>query len=152
MKGDFTMKKMTRILAFALLAVMVLSLVACSSFGSIKKSFEEAGYTYIENTDSEDGDAAVARTITAELEEGDVSCTAHLFKTTTTLVLVEVPVYALVLEFATDEDMAKAMDESETLKGMLKDAQDSDYVNGNCVLVPLSITKFQEMITIFKGE
>lgn len=146
------MKKMTRILAFALLAVMVLSLVACSSFGSIKKSFEEAGYTYIENTDSEDGDAAVARTITAELEEGDVSCTAHLFKTTTTLVLVEVPVYALVLEFATDEDMAKAMDESETLKGMLKDAQDSDYVNGNCVLVPLSITKFQEMITIFKGE
>lgn len=152
MKGDFTMKTMTRILAFALLAVMVLSLVACSSFGSIKKNFEKAGYTYIENADSEDGDAAVARTITAELEEGDVSCTAHLFKTTTTLVLVEVPVYALVLEFATDEDMTKALSESETLKGMLKDAQDSDYVNGNCVLVPLSITKFQEMITIFKGE
>ena len=146
------MKTMTRILAFALLAVMVLSLVACSSFGSIKKNFEKAGYTYIENADSEDGDAAVARTITAELEEGDVSCTAHLFKTTTTLVLVEVPVYALVLEFATDEDMTKALSESETLKGMLKDAQDSDYVNGNCVLVPLSITKFQEMITIFKGE
>ena len=146
------MKKMTRILAFALLAVMVLSLVACSSFGSIKKNFEKAGYTYIENADSEDGDAAVARTITAELEEGDVSCTAHLFKTTTTLMVVEVPVYALVLEFATDEDMTKALSESETLKGMLKDAQDSDYVNGNCVLVPLSITKFQEMITIFKGE
>lgn len=146
------MKTMTRILAFALLTVMVLSLVACSSFGSIKKNFEKAGYTYIENTDSEDGDAATARTITAELEEGNISCTAHLFKTTTTLVLVEVPVYALVLEFASDKDMAKAMDESETLKGFLKDAQESDYVNGNCVLVPLSITKFQEMITIFKGE
>lgn len=146
------MKKMTRILAFALLAVMVLSLVACSSFGSIKKNFEKAGYTYIENTDSEDGDAATARTITAELEEGNISCTAHLFKTTVTLMVVEVPVYALVLEFATDEDMTKALSESETLKGMLKDAQDSDYINGNCVLVPLSITKFQEMITIFKGE
>ena len=39
------MKKMTKILALALVAVMLLtSLVSCgSSFGKIKKNFEDAG-------------------------------------------------------------------------------------------------------------
>ncbi len=145
------MKTFTRVLAFLMLSVMVLSLVACSSFGSIKKSFEKAGYTYIENADEEGGDAAAAKTITAELENGDISCSVHLFKTTTKILVADVPVYALVLEFDSDKDMEEYLSQSETLKGFMKDAQQSDYINGNCLLVPLSLTKYQEMIDIF-GE
>ena len=139
------MKAFTRITAFVILAVMVLSLVACSSFGGIKSNFEKHGYTYVEDADSEN----TTKTITAELEEGNISCTAHLFKTDG---LFGVDVYALVLEFGTDKDMQEALSESETLKGMIKDAQDSDYVNGNCLLVPISLTKAEEMIKIFNGE
>lgn len=139
------MKAFTRITAVVILAVMVLSLVACSSFGGIKSNFEKHGYTYVEDADSE----STAKTITAELEEGNISCTAHLFKTDG---LFGVDVYALVLEFSTDKDMQEALSESETLKGFVQDAQDSDFVNGNCMLVPISLTKAEEMIKIFNGE
>ena len=83
---------------------MVLSLVACSSFGGIKANFEKNGYTYVEDADSEN----TTKTITAELEEGNISCTAHLFKTDGFL---GVDVYALVLEFGSDKDMQEALSE-----------------------------------------
>ena len=139
------MKKYVRIIALTLVAVMALSLVACgSSFGKIKSSFEKNGYTYIEDSGSE----GTSKKITAELEAGDISCTPHLFKTTGLLL----PNYALVLEFGSDKDMKKAMDESETLKGLIKDVQESKLVNGNCLLVPISLIKADEMIKIFNGE
>ena len=139
------MKKFLRIIAVALLAATVLSLVACSSFGGIKTNFEKNGYVYVEDPDSE----GTARMITAELEEGDISCTAHLFKTDG---LFGIDVYALVLEFASDKDMEAAMSESATLQGFFEDIQDSEYVNGNCLLVPISLTKAEEMVKIFNGE
>ena len=139
------MKKFVRVLAVALVAVMVLSFVACSStFGGIKSNFEKNGYTYVDAKED-----STSKTITAELEEGDISCTAHLFKTDGAF---GVDVYALVLEFKTDKDMKDAMSESATLKGMIKDAQESQLVNGNCLLVPFSLTKADEMIKIFNGE
>lgn len=142
------MKKMTKLLAFALVAVMLLTtLVSCgSSFGKIKKNFEDAGYTYIsENDDSK------AKTIAAELEEGNLECTVHFFKGDGKGLLGLADVYAMVLEFKSDKELAKAFaeDGSETLKGMIKDAQNSEYVRDNCVLIALTITQQDEMKEIF---
>ena len=139
------MKKMTKLLALALVALMLLTtLVSCgSSFGKIKKNFEDAGYTYIsENDDSK------AKTIAAELEEGNLECTVHFFKGEGAF---NVPVYAMILEFKSDKELAKAFaeDGSETLKGMIKDAQNSEYVRDNCVLIALTITQQDEMKGIF---
>ena len=39
------------------------------------------------------------------------------------------------LEFNSTDDMNKKIDESETLKGMIKDVQNSDFVNKNCILL-----------------
>lgn len=141
------MKNYVKLIAVALVAVMlVATLVSCvSSFGGIKKNFEKNGYTYVEDTDSE----KTAKTITAELEEGDISCTAHLFKTDG---LFGVDVYALVLEFGSDKDMQEAISESGTIKGFISDIQDSELVNGNCILIPVSVTKAEEMTKIFNGE
>jgi len=142
------MKKMTKWLALALVAVMLLTtLVSCgSSFGKIKKNFEDAGYTYI--SESDDG---TAKTIAAELENGNLECTVHFFKTEVKVVLVDVPVYAMVLEFKSDKELAKAFEEngSATLKGLIKDAQESEYVRDNCVLVALTLTQQDEMKEIF---
>jgi major membrane immunogen (membrane-anchored lipoprotein) len=141
------MKKMTKLLAVALVAVMLLTtLVSCgSAFGKIKKNFEKAGYTYV----SEDADGnSMAKTITAELEDGNLDCTVHVFKGEGAF---GVPVYAMVLEFKSDKELAKAFAEegSETLKGLIKDAQNSEYVRDNCVLVALTITQQDEMKGIF---
>ena len=141
------MKKMTKLLAVALVAIMLLTtLVSCgSAFGKIKKNFEKAGYTYV----SEDADGnSMAKTITAELEDGNLDCTVHVFKGEGAF---GVPVYAMVLEFKSDKELAKAFAEegSETLKGLIKDAQNSEYVRDNCVLVALTITQKDEMKGIF---
>ena len=52
-KETIQMKTMMRVIAVAILVTMVLSLVACSSFGGIKANFEKHGYVYVEDTDSE---------------------------------------------------------------------------------------------------
>ena len=134
------MKKTVKIVSMALLLVAVMvMLVSCSSFKKIKGNFEDAGYALVENNDE-------ANTITAELEEGNISCTAHLFQKKGDLLTY----HALILEFKSDEDLNKALSESETLKGLVKDLQNSELVNGNCLLVPLSLLKAEEMIDIFK--
>ena len=141
------MKKMTKWLALALVAVMLLTtLVSCgSSLGKIKKNFEDAGYTYISESDN-----GTAKTIAAELKEGNLECTVHFFKGEGKG-LLGVDVFAMVLEFKSDKERAKAFEEngSATLKGLIKDAQESEYVRDNCVLVALTLTQQDEMKEIF---
>jgi len=121
-----------RLLTLSLLLCMMLSLVSCSSYNKILKDFEEAGYAEI---DTEEGDdATTAKAIKAELEEGELTCTVHILKKGEGLSTK----YAIILEFTSDEELAKAFaeDGSATLKGVIEDAQDSPYVNGNCILIP----------------
>ncbi|MBE6619821.1 MAG: hypothetical protein E7625_00450 [Ruminococcaceae bacterium] len=145
------MKKMTKLLAFALVAVMLLTtLVSCgSAFGKIKKNFEKAGYTYA----SEDKDGnSTAKAITTELEKGDLNCTVHFFKTEKDGLFLDYNLYCMVLEFSSDKELAKALEEegSATLKGMIEDAQESEYVRDNCVLIPLAFGDSKdEMIEVF---
>jgi hypothetical protein len=123
------MKLFTRILAFVLLSVMVLSLVACSTYGAILKNFEEAGYTEIK-----DDDNSSVKTITAELEKGDLTCDVHFLRKEDGILNTR---NVIILEFSSEKELLEAVEESETLKGLIKDAQKSEFVNGNCVLLPL---------------
>ena len=61
--------------------------------------------------------------------------------------------YVLILEFASTGDIDKIFGEdgSETIKGIIKDAQKSDYVNGNCVLAPLTLAYAEEALELFKN-
>ena len=140
------MKTFVRVIAMVILSIMVLSLVACSSFGGIKSSFEKNGYTYVENANSD----STAKKITAEMEQGEISCTPHLFKGEGKG-LFGGDVYAFVLEFDSDADMNKAIEESGTISGLIKDVQKSDLVKRNCLLIPISLTQIDEMIEIFQG-
>ncbi len=137
------MKNTKRILCLALILVTLFTLVACSSFGGIKSNFEKNGYTYIKADEND----TTTKAITAELEKGEISCTVHAFSKNGTIL----PSIALVLEFGSDKELQKAISEdgSETLKGLIKDAQNSEYVNGNCILFPLSILNADEMKEIF---
>ncbi len=137
------MKNLKRALLVVLAVVSIFTLVSCSSFGKIKSAFKDAGYEYVDVDEN-----ASAKTIAASYEDGEVSCTVHLFKTDG---VAGIDVYAVVLEFKSDKEAAKALSENNTLTGFVKDMQESDLVNKNCVLIPLSITKAADMINIFKN-
>ena len=143
------MKTCKRIFAACLVVSIVFLLASCGTFSKIKKNFTDAGYTYVESSD--DDDAKTANTIAAQLEEGEISCTLHIFKKELVSVgSATTYKWAFVLEFKSDAELQKAFEEngSATLKGRITDAQNSDYVNGNCILLP-SILDNSEKVEIF---
>ena len=140
------MKRITSLLLLVvMLSISVLTLASCSAYGSIEKRFLDADYEIVDIDDN-----ATAKIVKAEFEEMEVSCTIHLLKKTTTA--FGVGGYVLILEFSSTGDIDKIFGEdgSETIKGIIKDAQKSDYVNDNCVLVPLTLAYAEEALELFK--
>ena len=117
------MKKLGLTLA-SLLLVFCFLFTGCSQYGKIKKAYEDAGYT--ESTKLEQYQSHIDNALAEEDKESIAAI--HLF----TKDYVNV---AIIVEFKTTEDLVEAIENSETLKGFIKDAQNSDYVNGNCVLI-----------------
>ena len=138
------MKKVLRIVALSLVLVLMLgTLVSCSSYGSIKKSFEKNGYT-LQNADNE-------KTGKIETEDGEITYTIHIFqKEGDGFIgnLTQGLSTATVWEFSSDKDLQKALDENEDMQAVLKDAQESDFVNGNCILMTIN----PDAVKIFNGE
>ncbi len=122
-------KNIFKVLALTLVSVMLLMVFAsCSAYGKIEKNFTDAGYELV----SEDN--STANTIKAELEEGEVGVTVHIFKKSDSILN-----YAIVLEFSSEGDVEKSLEKSATLKGFVEDVQKSDLVRDNCVLIPIGI-------------
>lgn len=129
--------KYNKFLSIIALVFLSLLLVGCSKFNSIKKGFEKAGYEYHEIS-HKDIDALME-----EFEDNDIFVIPHLFTKGFN--------YPVVLEFETTKEMNEQIENSETLKGFLKDLQKSDYVRGNCILIPLGINQ-EEMVNAFQGK
>ena len=119
-------KKSLLLTCAALLAVMIMLLCGCSSYGGIKASYENAGFTESELTEAIQSDLMKAIKVGSE-EEIEQVCTIHVF----TKDIVNI---AVILEFNSTDDMQEMIDGSDTLKALIKDIQNSDYVNGNCLL------------------
>ena len=121
------MKNFVKVMAVMLvLVIAATSLISCSSYGSIKKDFEKAGYV-LQNADNE-------KTGEIKTDDGVITYTIHTFKKEDANFLETLASGVIVWEFDSDDDLKNAIGESETLKGLIKDAQNSEYVNGNCVL------------------
>lgn len=148
------MKKSLRIVSIVLVAVMlVLSLASCSKYSALQKAFEKEGYKENKTLDS------VTEKIQKELEEEKLVVTLHLLtKESNGLTSV------LIIEFQSTEDMVKAYEDSETMKGLVKDVKknedvkamynalkDAGYANGNCLCVPLSLLYINEITNIVKS-
>lgn len=145
------MKKTVKIIALAMALVLcTLALVSCSSFGSIKSNFEKNGYE-LKNEDNE-------ATGTVKLEDGEITYTIHTFQVKKeesdsalgTIIggITQGLSTAIVWEFDSDKDLKKAMDENEDIKKLLADAEESKYVNGNCILMTIN----PDAVKIFNGE
>lgn len=137
------MKNTLKITALALVLVTVLCLlVSCAStFGGIKANFERNNYE-LKSTES--------GKLTAEGKE--LTYSIHTFQKKSDGGILggigSALSTAIVWEFGSNADLTAALSESETLKGLMKDAQQSDLVNGNCVLLTIN----PDAIKLFKGE
>ena len=143
------MKRTLKITALALvLATLAILLVSCgTSFGGIRANFEKHNY---ELKSSEPGKI--------EYDGKVLNYTIHTFQVKTDSSgnifdniiggLTGLASTAIVWEFSSNADLNAALEQNDTLKGLLNDAQQSDFVNGNCVL----LTANTNAIKIFKGE
>ncbi|MBP3437275.1 MAG: hypothetical protein J6K61_05155 [Clostridia bacterium] len=138
------MKKSIKLVALTMaLVVFMLALVSCSTYGSIKKNFEKNGYT-LQNAENEP-------TETIELDEGEITYTIHTFQKEGSGIIGSIMQgvsTAVVWEFSSSKDLQKAMAEDEDIKAFLQDADESEYVNGNCILMTIN----PDAVKIFNGE
>lgn len=138
---------MKKIVSFALMAVMlcvmVLSLASCSSYGKIEKNFTNEGYKVIDTTD-DDGKNYLSFVAGLE-DDAELKCTVHILKKS-------VGNYAVILEYGANEDAQKALEKHLTegdIENLKKFSEDSKLVNGNCLLIPVSLLYANEMIDLF---
>ena len=120
-------KKLSLIFSsLALLLIMVVTLCSCSTYGSIKRKFESEGW-------KEDSSLVEKQQTLLENALGEDYknvCTIHALKKDGTLLN-----YVIILEFDSTKEMNEKIKDSDTLKGMIKDAQQSDLVSGTCILL-----------------
>ncbi len=143
------MKKTVRLLALAMALVLcVLALASCSSFGSVKRNFEKNGYEL-------KGESEKA---SFTYENYEINYTVHTFQVKTedddsalgNIIggLTQAFSTAIVWEFGSNADLQKALAGNEDVKALLKDADQSRLVNGNCILMTIN----PDAIKIFNGE
>lgn len=154
LKGVDIMKKLSKLCAVALLVVMALSLVACgTTYPKIKSAFENAGYSESKTVESIYQDY-----LTYTGTDGNkVALQAHA--------LVKVGEgTALILEFKATDDMIQYYKDNKMVRDAVKDVTENEdakafynmlvekgYANGNCMLVPISVTSAQTMKDIMKN-
>lgn len=135
------MKKFAKILTVALMATLALFLVSCSSYNKILKAFEKEGYTELEESNELNSMLDKMFEDAEESGKADVKINIHILNKT-------LKTFA-ILEFNGTKDLYDYVENNETLKDKIKDAQNSDYVNGNCILFMLIPDK--DVLNIFKN-
>ena len=116
--------------SLVLALAMLFALTGCSSYGSIKKAYENAGYT--ESDSLQEYQDKVVEALGEENEDYENSCTVHFFSKMDGLLDMGV---AIVLEFHSTKKLEEMVENSATFKGVYEDAQKSDWVKENCVLI-----------------
>lgn len=143
------MKKLSMIVSVLLVAVLALGMVGCSTYGSVKKAFEDAGYKQSETLEG------VAKDLTSAAEKDELGATVHGMISGYKIVLI--------VEFKATEDMKEYYENSNTLQGIFADLSASEdaktfyeslektgCVKGNCLVIPIT-AKISDVQDIMKN-
>lgn len=142
------------IVSILLVAVLSVAMVGCSMYGSLKKAFEKEGYEEV--TELED----VAENVKKEAKKDDLEVNLHAMKKNDGLKSTLV----LIVEFKATEDMKKFYEDSETVKGFVKDVSNNEdvkawqeamenagYAKGNCLVFTVNPLSINEVTNIVKN-
>lgn len=150
------MKKLAKILTLALVVVLSLTMVACSSYKKVEKALVNIGYAVIESDD----------TANNVKEESDVAITMHVLSNKDSLKATEI--YKLnvvmILEFKATDDMIEYYKDSDTMQGFIKDVKDDGtakefydslvekgLANGNCLVISTNPIAAEAVMEAVKG-
>ena len=117
------MKKIFLIIASLLLVFM---LSACFNYTDIERNFEEAGYTYSEES------SFVVTSLLSEFEEDEISVEVHAFN--------KDPQVAVIIEFDNEEDLEESLENNMILRSLLTDYETEEVVRKNFIVIPIAIT------------
>ena len=134
------MKKFTQIIAVMLFAIAAITLVGCSTYKSVKKTYEKEGYKQSDKI--EEYNAAFKSTLADLLnedkeEEYGVKINVHLLvkdETGSALAALTSDM-VVILEFDCSEEKMKEYMNDEDMKYVYGKLQDTGYVKGTCVYV-----------------
>ncbi len=148
------MKKLFKLTTLALVIVLSLFAVGCSSYGKLEKAFLDNGYEIVTELDESTND------IKAELEAEGLVVTIHGFKKTGILG----GDFVTVIEFNATEDLVKAYTESDTVKGFVSDVQNDEnvqtiyntlvdlgFAKGNCLVLSTNPLNMLSVCQIVKN-
>ncbi len=146
--------------SISLLFVVALTLVflaSCSTYGKVKNALEDIGYT---EATEQNADADAMK------KETDVALEMHLFTNANSVPVAEAYKINLVIvfEFDATEDMKEFYNDSETLQGFVKDVQkdgtaqafyedlvEKGFANGNCLIISTNPVSADEVKTAIKN-
>ena len=127
------MNKLTKLFTVLLLVCLSISMVACSSYGKVKKALTDIGYEVVEGEDADKQ---------SEQYKDETVTNIHVFKKGNLT-------YTIVIEFKATEDLINYYKESSSLQGIVKDLEESEDVNkmfealenagiacDNCLIIP----------------
>lgn len=135
------MKKVSKIFVAVLcVCLSIVTFTACSKYNALLKAFEKEGFVVSETLEKNNSK------MKEDLEKEDLAVELHfLYKDSITS-----PAAALIIEFKSTKELKEKYNESETLKGFVKDVENNEdaqamydslvkagYANGNCLIVPL---------------
>lgn len=133
------MKKFAMIVSILLVAVLSVAMVGCSSYGSVKKAFEDAGYQQSEVVE------ALAKDIKTATDKEELGLNIHG--------MIKGAKSVLIFEFNATEDMKKVYDENKIVRDWLKEVssnedakefykslEDLGIAKGNCLVIPVTAT------------
>ena len=148
------MKKLSVIVSVLLAVVLAFGLVGCSSYGTLKKAFEKEGYEVFTKLEEK------AEKIQEEAKKDNIVVEIHPMKKSNGIASDIV----LIVEFKATEDMKKFYENSETVKGLVKDVaknedvkewqkamENAGYAKGNCLVFSINPLNMNEVTSIVKG-
>ncbi len=138
------MKTITKILSLMLVLTLSISMMACSSYGKVEKALNELGYSVIEGNDADKQ--------SSNYEDMESVTDVHVLSKKVDAGLVDIPLYVIVLEFKSTDELVEAYKESNTLQGIIEDINESEdakelynqlqengFVCGNCMILAISL-------------
>ena len=144
------MKLLTKIVSLILIVAISLTAIACSSYGKVERAFINEGYEVVKLSDK-------AKEYDDEAKEYGVS--THYLEKKETLSTLGV----VILEFNSTDDMKEYYDDNEIVREVLEtitsseDAKefydslvDAGFANGNCLVLPATISAVLAIKSITK--
>lgn len=142
---------MKRIFAILMIAVLAISLVSCGgSFDTIRRGFENNGYTYYFPV----GEEEIITTISRELDGLGIKYNVHYFKKTLSADMgVETLSIAAVIELEKASDVETIFNDARgnTLISLIEDYKTSNHIRKNSILISITKSTDSDLVNAFNG-